>query len=263
VKFTINNIPNVLCISGHDPSGGAGIQADIESINSCGAHALSIISCTTIQDSQNVYQVIPLEHKVVEQQIITVLSDSHIAAVKIGLIATQEIIQIIASSVDPLLNTPIVLDPVFSAGGAGKRLSQQDLIDDLRKYLLHKITIITPNTDELKLLTGESQPDIAAKQLLDAGVAYVLLTGTHDESTLNVVNTLYSQNTKQQWNWPRLQGCYHGSGCTLASALAAYLAQGVDATEASFQAQKFTWGSLQAAYQSGKGQLTPNRKILC
>ncbi len=255
--------PNVLCISGHDPSGGAGIQADIEAINSCGAHALSIISCTTVQDSQQVYQVIPNHPNVIKEQLKTLLADSDISAIKIGLIANTDIVDIIASSVDPLLNLPVILDPVFSSGGNNRSLTKADLVDYLKLKLLPLVTVITPNTNELLLLTGEKDFQKAAKILINNGVKYVLLTGTHDKTTKDVINTLYSATGKQQWLWPRLKGVYHGSGCTLASSLSAYLAQGVDEKEAFYLAQQFTWQSLQTAYPSGKGQLTPNRIKKC
>ena len=265
----INKTTNVLCVSGHDPSGGAGIQADIEAINSCAAHALSIISCTTVQDSQQVYNVIPNDPHVLQKQISILIKDSPINAIKVGLIANKETIDILAAlliqlkTVDPLVNVPLILDPVFSSGGNNQSLTKADLIAYLKQQLLPLVSIITPNTHELIQLTGETNPDKAAQLVINLGVKWVLLTGTHDTNTKDVINTLYGKNTKQQWNWPRLNGDYHGSGCTLAASLSAFIAQGVDENEAFYLAQQFTWQSLNGAYRSGKGQLTPNRIKQC
>lgn len=259
--MTDNRINSVLCISGHDPSGGAGIQADIEAINNTHSFALSVISCMTIQDSKEVYSVIPVDSDTLQQQIQTLISDSQIAAIKIGLLCCTQTIEKVLASIEPLLpHTPLIIDPVLSAGGSGKALNKQNVISAFKKQLLPRTSILTPNTHELYRLTAEKDPDKASRILLQMGVKNILLTGTHNQQNKDVINTLYQSEQKKSWHWQRLQHSYHGSGCTLAASLASYIAQGFDVESACFKAQQYTWNTLASAFKSGKGQWTPRRK---
>jgi hydroxymethylpyrimidine/phosphomethylpyrimidine kinase len=266
--------PSILCLSGLDPTGGAGIQADIETLFSLGCHCLPVITSLTVQNTENVLSTSPVSPDLLAMQLNTLVSDMRIDAVKIGLIDSLEALAQIAAFVENLKQTcpdlPVVADPVLKAGG-GFDFSTETLIREYRLRIIPWCTVITPNTHELLLLCPETESlDDAARILCDTNCHHVLLTGTHAD-TPEVVNRLYSRgriadipeihSRVLSWAWPRLPGSYHGSGCTLASALAGGLANGLGVTEAAVAAQEFTWQSLQHAHQPGVGQLLPNRKF--
>jgi len=158
---------------------------------------------------------------------------------------------------------PLVFFPVL-ASGRGEELATEDMIEAMREMLIPQTTIITPNSLEARRLAddgsdGERSLEDCAKRLLEMGCEYVLITGTH-ENTPQVVNTLYGeQGVIRSDSWPRLPGSYHGSGCTLASAIAATLANGLDIPEAVREAQEYTWQTLNAGFRPGMGQHIPDR----
>lgn len=250
--------PIVLCFSGHDPSGGAGIQADIETLFSHCCHPASVITCLTEQDSRNVKKLIPQHPDAIISQAETLLADFDVAAIKIGLIGSAAAARAIAHILAQCPGIPVVLDPVLAAGG-GTALAGQELIDSLLELLLPLTTIVTPNSEEARRLSGQQELSACARWLQGKGTEYVLVTGTHEQSE-NVHNRLFMpDNLSETFNWKRLPHSYHGSGCTLASAIAALLARGLDMFTAVNEAQEFTWQALAAAYQPGHGQHNPNR----
>lgn len=250
--------PVVLCFSGHDPSGGAGIQADIEAIASHRCHAASIVTALTEQDSRNVKKLIPQRPEDIVSQAETLLTDFKVAAFKIGLIGDVGVAQAIARVLRQYPNIPVVLDPVLAAGG-GTELAGRQLIDVIVSELLPLTTLLTPNSDEARRLSSQTDLADCAQWLQQRGAEYVLVTGSHENSEL-VHNRLFMpDNLDQTFNWERLPHHYHGSGCTLASAIAALLAQGLDMFTAVNEAQEFTWQSLAAAYLPGHGQHNPDR----
>ena len=254
--------PIVLCLSGHDPCGGAGIQADIEVINSHSCHAATLITCLTQQDTHNVVSIWPQNVQNFTSQARTLIKDLDVAVIKIGLIGSVEIALAILDIIKALPDIPVVMDPVLAAGG-GKNMSNNNLLDTITDQLLPHITLLTPNSNEARLLSGKSNLNEAAKSLQIMGAKYVLVTGSH-EDTATVDNTLYMPNLKEQtFHWERLPGDYHGSGCTLASACAALLARGFDVYTAVSEAQDYTWQTLESAYQTGSGQLNPDRFFWC
>lgn len=241
--------PVVLSLSGHDPSGGAGIQADIEAIAAMGGYATSVITCLTAQDTHNVYSVKPLGIDYILQQARLILSDMDIKAFKIGLLGSCEVVEGISSLLEDYPDIPVILDPVLAAGG-GTSLAKQKLITSIQQNLLAKVSLVTPNV-----------PEAEALAIFESDCENILLTGTHDESTKDVVNKFYCKGeVVSALSWPRLDGVYHGSGCTLASAIAAGIAARLSLKDAVEQAQKFTWESLSNAEPLGKGQLIPFRK---
>ncbi|MGV6808897.1 MAG: bifunctional hydroxymethylpyrimidine kinase/phosphomethylpyrimidine kinase [bacterium] len=262
----------VLSLSGHDPSGGAGIQADIESIAAAGCHAASVITCLTVQDTRNVYQLEPVDATLFYQQAERILHDMPVAVIKIGLLACPKIVQSVVRLLCAYPNLPVVYDPVLAAGG-GKELSSSILLNDIRSFLLDKVSLLTPNLPEALRLLGQPSPadhQIISPQQLDhiAQALYqqqrceaVLLTGTHNATNV-VYNRLY---VRGKWletsEWQRLPHSYHGSGCTLASAIAAQLANGQPLRDAVRTAQAFTWQSLAVGFIAGKGQYLPNRIV--
>lgn len=253
-----SNRPIVLCFSGHDPSGGAGIQADIETVFSHCCHPASIITALTEQDSRNVKKLIPQHPDDIIRQAETLLGDFKVDAIKIGLIGDAGVARAIADILLQCPDIPVVLDPVLAAGG-GSDLAGQELIDTLLERLLPLTTILTPNSEEARRLSAQQELSACAHRLQAKGADYVLITGTHEDSE-QVHNRLFMpDNLNETFTWERLSYSYHGSGCTLASAIAALLAQGLDMFTAVNEAQEFTWQALASAYKPGHGQHNPNR----
>ncbi|QPK63939.1 hydroxymethylpyrimidine/phosphomethylpyrimidine kinase [Methylomonas sp. LL1] len=250
--------PIVLCFSGHDPSGGAGVQADIETIVSHRCHAASIITALTEQDSRNVKKLIPQQADDILRQTETLLGDFSIAAIKIGLIGHHETAQVLSRILRQCPGIPVVLDPVLAAGG-GTELGGQRLLESVVEHLLPLTTLLTPNSQEARRLADSQDITDCGQSLRAKGADYVLITGTHEDSE-QVHNRLFMpDDLNETFTWERLPNSYHGSGCTLASAAAALLAQGLDMFTAVNEAQEYTWQALAAAYLPGRGQHNPNR----
>ena len=253
------NPPVVMAISGADPTGGAGIQADIETIASLGCHAAPVITSVTAQDTTNVVDSAQIKEHLIIEQARTVLEDMKVEVIKIGLIENDVIARAIHTLLTDYTKIPVVLDPVITAGG-GKVLANQDAVAAINTLLIPLATIVTPNSEEARHLAPEADTlDACAMALLERGAHYVLVTGSH-EKTDKICNALYGNNRKlDTYSWSRLPDQYHGSGCTLASAIAANIAHGQDVVSATHQAQEFTWKCLQSAHQLGMGQKIPNR----
>jgi hydroxymethylpyrimidine/phosphomethylpyrimidine kinase len=252
-------LPIVLTIAGNDPTGGAGLSADVEAIISQGCHALPVVSCITVQDTCDVLAVETVHPDLLIQQARAVLEDLPVDAIKIGLLSSEENVEAVHELLADYPDIPVVLDPIISAGG-GKLLCTEGAIEAMKELLFPYTTVLTPNSEEARLLVpGCDNSQSAISSLLEMGCKWVLLTGTH-ENTPEVINHLYSDSGEhKQLSWPRLEHSYHGSGCTLSSAIAGLLAQGLDVVDAVAQAQDFTWHALQKGYRLGMGQLHPNR----
>lgn len=258
--------PVVLSFAASDSSGGAGIQADILTLASMGCHPLSVITAITVQDTAGVDDVMALDPEWVTDQARAVLEDMPVHVFKMGMLGSVEIITAIAEVISDYPNIPLVLDPVL-ASGRGDELASDDMVMAMRELLLPQVTIITPNSLEARRLTQDDDddendtPDLnqCAERLLQMGCEYVLITGTH-ENTVQVVNNLYgTSGIVRTDSWRRLEGSYHGSGCTLASAIAAALANGLPVAEGVYEAQEYTWQSLKAGFRPGMGQFLPDR----
>lgn len=258
------NPPQVLIFAASDPSSGAGIQADLLTLASLGCHPLTALTALTVQDTTGVYGLHPVAAELLEQQARTVLEDMPVAAFKVGLIGSVENVLAIAEVVGDYPDIPLVLDPVL-ASGRGDDLSGEEIIAAMRELLLPQTTLITPNTPEARRLAESDEDDgepaiaVCAERLIGMGAQYVLVTGTH-ENTPQVVNTLYgAEGLLRQDRWERLAGSYHGSGCTLASAIAGCLAGGASLEEAVRDAQDYTWQTLKHGFRGGMGQFIPDR----
>ena len=258
--------PIVMVFAATDPTGGAGLQADIMTLASMGCHPVSVVTAITVQDTMGVDGVLPIDGEWVADQARCILEDMPVAAFKIGVLGSLEAVAAVAEVVSDYPEIPLILDPVL-ASGRGDELASEDMLAAIRELLIPQTTIITPNSIEARRLAaddaedGDDNPDLAecAQRILASGCEYVLITGTH-ENTGEVVNTLYnSDGVVRSDSWPRLTGSYHGSGCTLASALAATIANGVDMQEAVRDAQEYTWQSLKLAFRPGMGQHIPDR----
>ncbi|WP_456417653.1 bifunctional hydroxymethylpyrimidine kinase/phosphomethylpyrimidine kinase [Thiolapillus sp.] len=246
--------PVVLCISGHDPGGGAGVQADIEAVAARGCHAATLITCLTVQDSSKVTELHPVQPQILLAQARLLIQDYAIAAIKVGLLGSRETAECIRQIRQQLPHIPMVLDTVLASGG-GQALGAVEFL----KPLLPLSTIITPNRREARELSGETSPDACADKLLQLGCKAVLITGADESTGEQVTNTLYSNGHIRHWQWPKLPGSYHGSGCTLAASIAAHLAKGQSLADAVSLAQEYTWKALQHGYRPGSGQFLPER----
>lgn len=256
--------PIVLVFAATDPSGGAGLQADILTLSSMGCHPLSVVTAITVQDTAGVEDTFPMDGEWVADQARCVLEDSAVAAFKIGMIGSVEAVAAIAEVVSDYPDVPLVLDPVL-ASGRGDELASDAVLSAMRELLIPQTTLLTPNSLEARRLAhdGEDGEDASleqcAQRLIRMGCEYVLITGTH-ENTAQVINSLYDTNgVVRRDSWQRLPGSYHGSGCTLASAVAATIANGLDMAEAVRDAQEYTWQSLKSGYRPGMGQFIPDR----
>ena len=243
--------PLVLTFAASDPTGGAGLQADLLTLAALGCHPLSVVTGITVQDTRGVASLDATDPGLVERQATRLLAELKVAAFKLGVLGSAENARVIGAIAAKHPRVPLVLDPVL-ASGRGDRLADDEVLAALLESLVPRATVVTPNTLEAQRLGG-------AQRLLELGCRYVLVTGTHDESP-EVINRLYdARGLVREDRWRRLPGSYHGSGCTLASALAAGLAKGRAMPEAAREAQDFTWRTLAAALRTGKGQALPNR----
>jgi hydroxymethylpyrimidine/phosphomethylpyrimidine kinase len=253
------SVPVVLTFAGSDPSGGAGIQADIESLASHGCHCAPVITTITVQDTQDVISFAPLDGGLVSDQARAVLEDMPVDCIKVGLVATSDVMEAIQGILADYPDIPVVVDPVL-ASGAGTSLVDDDVLDAMVELLLPHATILTPNSLEARILAPEADTlDACAMALLAHGSEFVLITGSH-ENRPEVINTLYGNHRLlESFTWDRLDGSYHGSGCTLSASIAGLLAQGLEPFSAVHEAQEYTWEALSQAYRLGMGQRLPNR----
>ncbi len=242
--------PTVLVFAGADPSGGAGIAADILAIAAMGAHALPVITALTVQDNDRVFEVVPVASDVLRRQALALVDKIAVHAVKIGIPGNRANAEAIAELVGALRlrhpGLPVVLDPV-RASGAGDALTS----DDALAPLLALATLVVPNLPEARALWG-------SEQAMRGRGGDVLVTGGHAEGDF-VVNRWVSGQREREWRWPRLAGEFHGSGCTLASAIAARLACGDGMEQALGAAQEYCHRALAGAFSIAAGQRIPLR----
>jgi hydroxymethylpyrimidine/phosphomethylpyrimidine kinase len=254
-----NTKPNVMCFSGLDPTGGAGLQADIETLFSTGCHTLPIATALTVQNTQDASGMSPVDPALIVAQARTVLEDVPVNCFKIGLTGDVAIVEVIHTLLRDYADIPVVVDPVIRAGG-GFEFGSRELVEAIRSLLLPLTTVLTPNTEEIMQLAPSADSiEACANELLETGCQHILVTGAH-AATPDVVNKFFSHHEGLSlFTWPRLEHSYHGSGCTLAASLAGYLAHGLDLRGAVQQAQRFTWESLSHGTRIGFGQHIPNR----
>jgi hydroxymethylpyrimidine/phosphomethylpyrimidine kinase len=241
--------PCVLVFAGLDPSGGAGIQADIEAIAAQGAHALPIVTTLTVQDNEHVYDLEPVGDILLRRQAAVLARSTAICAVKVGIPGNLANAEAIADVVRRLREQapalPVVLDPVL-ASGHGNRLARGNALAALAP-LLDVATVLVPNL-----------PEAAALGARMDRCPHVLVTGGHGNGS-EVVNRWTSVEGAREWRWPRLPGEFHGSGCTLASAIAARLALGEGIAQALENGQRYCNQSLADSYAIAPGQRIPRR----
>ena len=251
-------IANVLSIAGSDPSGGAGIQADIKAISANGAYAMAALTALTAQNTNGVTGVHLVPPEFVRAQVQTVFDDIEVHAIKIGMIANAAIAGAVAEAISDRPNSPIVLDPVMIAKG-GAPLLEPDAIETLRGTLLPRAEVLTPNLPEaahlLERPVAKARAEMAeqARALLDLGPRAILLKGGHLEGPESP-DCLVTQDDIVWFEAPRKDTANtHGTGCTLSAALAAQMAQGHDLSDAVAKAKAYVAQAIVAADQLSVG----------
>lgn len=249
----------VLIIAGSDPSGGAGIQADIKTVTALGGYASTAITALTVQNTTGVQGVHDVPCEIIAGQIEAVLTDIGTDAIKTGMLANTSVIESVLESLDahgdPGL--PFVVDPVMVAT-SGDRLLDTKAIETVKTALVPRATLLTPNAPEAAALTGIEVEDMdgqraAGEALIEAGARAVLVKGGHIDGG-DIIDVLVTRNGVRLFTRPRLKTRHtHGTGCTLASACAAFLAQGLSVDRAVEQAGDYLHEALQHAPGFGKG----------
>jgi hydroxymethylpyrimidine/phosphomethylpyrimidine kinase len=251
----------VLTIAGSDSGGGAGIQADIKTISACGCYAMTAITAITVQNTVGVSDVYPVPEHIVQGQIDAVLSDIGADAVKIGMLHSSEVIMIVKKSLKLYGVKNIVLDPIM-VSTSGHKLIQDDAIEKLKKELLYMARVITPNIPEAEIILGkkinnQDELPLFAKELSSNRKVSVLLKAGHIPEKV-LVDIFYNAETDEvvELKSERIETRNtHGTGCTLSSAVAAYLAHGLSLNEAVLQAKEYTNKAIieGTSYKIGKG----------
>lgn len=264
-----SSIPVVLTIAGSDSSGGAGIQADIKTISATGSYACSVITASTAQNTQGVFDVLPFPVSHVTQQLDAVFSDLNIVAVKIGMLANAEIVEAVANKLQAVRPRHLVIDPVLLST-SGRALLSQAALKPLQEILLPMADLVTPNLPEAAVLLGYPTDDTGDEptwaspgmiaDLQRLGLPAILLKGGHADDPHYSQDWLITATTTTMFSAPRIdEQNTHGTGCTLASAIASYLARGYSLSSAVEAAKRYISGAILHASQldvgRGKGPL--------
>ncbi|MCI5049312.1 MAG: bifunctional hydroxymethylpyrimidine kinase/phosphomethylpyrimidine kinase [Rickettsiales bacterium] len=250
-------IPRILIIAGSDSSGGAGIQADIKTVTTLGGYAMTAITAVTAQNTLGVQAIEPIAEHVIEQQILSVLDDIGVDAIKIGMLHSASVIDVVASALKST-DVPIVLDPVMVAT-SGDVLLKPDAIEILKHRLIPMATLMTPNIPEAEQLVGAPIPSVqampeAAVTLKGRFGVHVLLKGGHMEAADQVTDLLVSDDGVMPFQSEYLDTHHtHGTGCTLSSAIATQLGRGKSLPEAVELARNYVHEAIKTAPEFGKG----------
>jgi hydroxymethylpyrimidine/phosphomethylpyrimidine kinase len=249
--------PTALTIAGSDSGGGAGIQADLKTFLACRVHGMSAITAVTVQNSHGVSGFYELPPNAVAEQIESVTTDIGVGAAKTGMLASAAIMGAVAEVVGRLQIAPLVVDPV-AASQHGDALLRPDAIEALRDVIIPLATLITPNLGEVQLLTGvevcgRADMNDAARALLALGPQAVLVKGGHLPSG-DAVDVLYDGETFLEFRSARHETRHtHGSGDTLAAAITAGLARGLDLAAAVAEGKSFISGAIAGSFPLGSG----------
>lgn len=248
-----------MSFSASDPSGGAGIQADIETVSAVGGHCTPIITTITARDTADLYQFYPCPARLVQAQAKAVLEDMPISAFKIGVLGSIENIHTVHQILKDYPDVPVVFDPTARVGAKAKSLDP-NLLHAMIALILPLVKVCTPNVNEARLMAPEADTlDACAQEIMAEGAEFVIITGNL-QTPSKITNTLYGNYRRlDAFQWDRFDADYQGAGCTLSAAIAAFLAHGLPAPSAVFQAQEYTAECLKQAYRIGMGQHLPNR----
>ncbi|MEX2587767.1 MAG: bifunctional hydroxymethylpyrimidine kinase/phosphomethylpyrimidine kinase [Actinomycetota bacterium] len=249
-------VPTAFTIAGSDPSGGAGVQADLKTFLACGVYGMSAITALTAQNTQGVSAVQGVPPWFVREQMREVCEDIPPLAAKTGMLASRSIVQVVSKAVTDFGITNLVVDPVFISK-SGHALLSEDSLDALKTRLLPLCTVVTPNLHEAAALSGTDVGNLdqmrkAARVLHDMGPSYVLVKGGHlSEAATDV---LFDGESYVEISSERIDtGNTHGTGCTLSAAIAAYLAKGVSVEESVRSAKAYITGALRYGLDLGSG----------
>lgn len=250
--------PRVLVVAGSDPSGGAGLQADLRTLHALGAYATTALTAITVQDTRTVHAVSPVDPFLVERQMQVALDDVGADCIKLGMLATRTTVELVARVCETRARSvPLVLDPVL-VSSSGQPLLEVEGHRTLIDRLLPQCALLTPNAPEAEVLTGravESEADMhrAADVLLMMGQPAVLLTGGHlpGDSVVDLLRT--ADGLERRFEAPRRTGSFHGTGCVLASAVAAGLAAGLTLENSVERAHAAVARALRTALRVGSG----------
>jgi len=251
--------PVFMTINSHDPSGGAGLVADIETAASLGCHCVSAITALNVRDTQNLKDRQSSDSSLLIEQTRAALEDSAVGAIKLGDVATIAQAEAIHTILVDYPDIPVVLDPVLHHGA-----EDGDVDAAIRLLLLPRATVAILSTEHMQqLATCGDTLNARAQELLEFGCEHLLVTGACREHN-KVINRLFSdRGVTKEYTWELLPQSFHGAGSTLSAAVAAYLAHGFDLMEALQQGQQFTWQSLAQARRVGMGCLIPDRLYWC
>lgn len=247
----------VLSIAGSDPSSGAGIQVDLKTFQALGAYGMAVPAALTVQNSRGVARTYPVPPRALHEQLETLLSDITPDAVKTGMLLTSRNVDAVASAVKRFRIGNFIVDPVLRSS-SGRPLLRPDAIGPLKKKLFPLALIVTPNLMEAEALSGmtierEADMDFAAGKILDMGPSYVLIKGGHKKGPAK--DTLYGGKTVLSFSTPRRHGAFHGTGCVLSSAIAAFIARGYSVEKAVEKAKYFVDSMLKTARPVGKNRM--------
>lgn len=252
--------PSVLTIAGFDGSGGAGIQADIKTISALGCYATSVLTALPVQNTQGVKNIFPIPIEAVAEQLDAIMEDIVPDAIKIGMVHTPQLVDTIVTVLERYPDIPVVFDPVMVAT-SGHRLIEEQTIDTIIEKLLPLSAVITPNMDEAAIIAKmkvETVKDmeLAGKSIKQLGCKNILLKGGHQKTAMITSLLLDEKNNYHSFEFNKIEtNNTHGSGCTLSSAIASYIAQGKDLSEAVALGQEYVFNAIQsgADTQTGKG----------
>ena len=240
---------SALSIAGSDPTGGAGLQLDLQVFAAHGVHGMAVPTALTAQSTKGVDRVLPVFPSVVTDQLRALLGDLRPGAIKLGMLATDDVVIAVAQQLEGL-DVPRVIDPVLHASD-GTPLLERRAWDTLRLRLVPGAALITPNLDEARLLTDESDPEAAACALLEAGALAALVTGGHADAADDYLRT---QDGGQWLRGKRFPGPIHGTGCALSAAITARLARGEPLEPAVHAAKRFVARAIEHSVAAGAGQ---------
>jgi hydroxymethylpyrimidine/phosphomethylpyrimidine kinase len=248
----------VLTIAGSDSIAGAGIQADLKTFAALGVYGVSGVTAITAQSTTGVTDVFPLSADIVRAQIDQVTQDAAIAAVKTGMLATVEIVEVVAEAVSRFQRSNLVVDPVMASGSGMRTLLAQEAVSILKTRVFPLATVVTPNVSEAAALCGTVVDSLstareAAKRIIDFGAAAVVIKGGHWGGA-QAVDLLLHAGTFTEFPVPRVNvSGVHGTGCTFASAIAAGLALGDDIPAAVQRAKRYVTGAIEHSFEIGRG----------
>jgi hydroxymethylpyrimidine/phosphomethylpyrimidine kinase len=240
--------PVVLSIAGYDPSSGAGMTADIKTASAHGCFAVTCITALTVQTTQGVRNVEPVQDDVIRRTLEDLASDFHIAAVRIGMLGCAA--SAVADSLESARLNNVVLDPIIKSSSGADLISAEGL-RVLCERLIPLATVVTPNVDEALALTGDKDLQKSARKLHEMGAGAVVITGGHLNEAADL---LFADGKLEEFRAPKIQSkSTHGTGCAFATSIACGLAKGMTVRESVIQAKAFVRSAIDSAVRIGKG----------